>query len=90
MNKKSFIEAWAKEKDISKLHAEEEVNDFINFLERKIKEEKKITFSNFGIWKVVERKERVLRDPNTKELKVIPPKKTVKFKPSPKLKEKLN
>ncbi|MCP5046930.1 MAG: hypothetical protein GY940_07140, partial [bacterium] len=47
----------------------------------------KVVFSNFGTFKVIQRREKRVINPNNKEKIVIPSRKIVKFLPSKNLKD---
>ena len=66
------------------------VDDFFENLISMLSKEKKIKISNFGTFKVVNKKERVGRNPKTKAVAKIEARKVVKFKPSLLFKKKLN
>jgi len=66
------------------------VDDFFESLVSELIKFNKIKISSFGTFKVVDKKERIGRNPKTKvEAKIIA-RKVVKFKPSNTIKEKLN
>ena len=50
----------------------------------------KVKISSFGTFEVIKKKERVGRNPKTKEEAKISPRKIVKFKPSSIFKDKIN
>tara|TARA_B000000532_G_scaffold233714_1_gene217566 strand:+ start:675 stop:857 length:183 start_codon:yes stop_codon:yes gene_type:complete len=52
--------------------------------------EKKIKLSKFGTFTIREKKERIGRNPKTKENKIIKARKVVLFKPSKEFKEFVN
>ena len=65
----------------------------VNFFELLIDElikKKTVKISSFGTFKVIDKKERIGRNPKTKVVAKICARKIVKFKPSLKTKEKIN
>ena len=66
------------------------VDDFFELLIDELIKKKRVKISSFGTYKVIDKKERIGRNPKTKIEAVIRPRKIVKFKPSQLLKEKLN
>ena len=65
----------------------------VNFFESLISEltnSNKIKISSFGTFKVINKKERIGRNPKTKVEAKICSRKVVKFKPSSLIKEKIN
>ena len=50
----------------------------------------KVKISSFGTFKVMNKKERIGRNPKTKNVAIITSRKVVKFKPSLVFKEKIN
>jgi DNA-binding protein HU-beta len=55
-----------------------------------VEDEQRFSFPNFGTFKVKRRKKRKGVNPRTQEPMIIPSSKTVKFKPAPQMKERLN
>jgi nucleoid DNA-binding protein len=55
-----------------------------------IEDEQRFSYPNFGTFKVKHRKEREGRNPRTGEPITIPASNTVRFKPSPALKDRIN
>ena len=66
------------------------VDDFFETLISEIIKSSKIKISSFGTFIILNKKERIGRNPKTKIAAKIFPRKVVKFKPSSLLKEKLN
>ena len=62
--------------------------DTINIIISILKKKKIVKIVNFGTFKVLEKKERIGRNPKSKELFKISSRKTVSFKTSPLLKKK--
>ena len=66
------------------------VDDFFELLIDELIKKKKVKISSFGTFKVIDKKERIGRNPKTKVVAKICARKIVKFKPSLKTKEKIN
>ena len=66
------------------------VDDFFETLAAELIKSNKIKISSFGTFKVVNKNERIGRNPKTKVETKITSRKVVKFKPSLFIKEKLN
>ena len=66
------------------------VDDFFDTFITELIKSNKMQISSFGTFKVIDRKERIGRNPKTKIEAKILPRKVVKFKPSLLLKEKIN
>ena len=66
------------------------IDDFFEILILELIRSNKIKISSFGTFKIINRKERIGRNPKTKVEARIPSGKVVKFKPSIIIKEKLN
>ncbi|MGM0441245.1 MAG: HU family DNA-binding protein [Elusimicrobiota bacterium] len=71
------------------IEAKESVEKFLDTIKSALQREERVTISNFGSFYVEFRKARKGINPQTGEKIDIPPKKVVKFKPSPKLDEKV-
>ena len=66
------------------------VDDFFETLVSELIKSNRVKISSFGRFKVINKKERIGRNPKTKIEAKISPRKVVKFKPSMFIKEKLN
>ena len=66
------------------------IDDFFESLVSELINFNKINISSFGTFEVVDKKERIGRNPKTKVEAKIVARKVVKFKPSNTVKEKLN
>jgi len=66
------------------------VDDFFENIINEIIKSNKIKISSFGTFSVLNKNERIGRNPKTKESAKIYSRRVVKFKPSLSLKEKLN
>ena len=66
------------------------IDDFFETLVSELIKSNRVKISSFGTFKVMNKKERIGRNPKTKIEAKISPRKVVKFKPSMFIKEKLN
>ena len=66
------------------------VDNFFETLVSEILKSNKVKISSFGTFRVMNKKERIGRNPKTKVETIIVPRRVVKFKPSLLVKEKLN
>ena len=66
------------------------IDSFFDTLINHIIKFNKVKISSFGTFEVIKKKERVGRNPKTKEEAKISPRKIVKFKPSSIFKDKIN
>ena len=66
------------------------VDDFFENIISEVIKSNKIKISSFGTFSVLNKSERIGRNPKTKESAKINSRKVVKFRPSLSLKEKLN
>jgi DNA-binding protein HU-beta len=90
MNKTDLIRHIANDVGITNLAAREALHSLINSIRETLKsEEGKVTLSGFGTFKTVHRKERIARNPITREPIRIAARNVVKFKPGKTLKEKV-
>ncbi len=74
----------------SQNYSSEIVDDFFIFLINELIKSNKVKISSFGTFSVLNKKERIGRNPKTKVEAKITSRKIVKFKPSLIIKEKLN
>ena len=66
------------------------VDDFFEIMTSELIRSNKVKISSFGTFKVMNKKERIGRNPKTKIEAIITSRKVVKFKPSIAIKKKLN
>ena len=66
------------------------IDNFFNSLVLELLKSNKVKISSFGTFEVINKKERIGRNPKTKIEAKIVARKVVKFKPSKAIKEKLN
>tara|TARA_B000000437_G_C11530983_1_gene259213 strand:- start:303 stop:596 length:294 start_codon:yes stop_codon:yes gene_type:complete len=66
------------------------VNDYLMMLTYKIKKDRDFLIKNFGSFKIIDKKERVGRNPKTKEEFIITARKSISFTASKKLLKNVN
>ena len=66
------------------------VDDFFELLADELIKKNKVKISSFGTFKIINKKERIGRNPKTKVVAKISSRKVATFKPSLIIKEKLN
>ena len=66
------------------------VDDIFNELVSRLCLTQSIKITSFGTFKTIDKKERIGRNPKTKEPAIISARKVIKFKPSFLVKEKIN
>ena len=66
------------------------IDDFLSTIISNIKQEKKLKLSKFGTFSIREKKQRIGRNPKTKETKMISSRDVVLFKASKEFKEFVN
>ncbi len=80
MNKAQLVEALAKETKSSKASAEKSVGGFIKVIKTGLKKDSNVQLIGFGTFKVVNRKARMGRNPQTGEAIKIKASRTVGFR----------
>lgn len=80
MTKKEFIDLYAEKGNLTKKEAEKGINLFLASVEGALVKGEEVSFVGWGKWEIVERAGRDVRNPRTKEIIKIEPKKIVKFK----------
>tara|TARA_Y100000590_G_scaffold346538_1_gene396853 strand:- start:3960 stop:4259 length:300 start_codon:yes stop_codon:yes gene_type:complete len=88
--KKDIINKIYQEVGFSKNMSSIIIDDFFDVISTELIKNGKIKISNFGTFVVLEKKERLGRNPKTKEQAKISARKIVKFIPSDKIKNKIN
>ena len=79
----------SKKKGYSVLYSKKIINNLIEILIDEIKENS-FNLKNIGTFKILNKKERIGRNPKTKEIYKIKARKTLAFKPSTNLSGKIN
>ena len=90
MNKSDLISAAAQAAGVQKKDAERVINAAIDSITAALAKGEKVQLSGFGTFEVKARKDRVGRNPVTRETVKIPAKKVAAFKPSQSLNEKVD
>jgi integration host factor subunit alpha len=79
-----------KELGISKVEASNFIDDIFDLISFELEKKNKVKIANFGAFNIREKKQRIGRNPKTKEDKVISSRTVITFKPSKILKNKIN
>ena len=90
LTKKDLVNLVYMQLGFSKQISENLIEDFLSTIVSNIKEEKKLKLSKFGTFSIREKKQRIGRNPKTKETKIISSRDVVLFKPSKEFKEFVN
>ena len=90
LTKKDLVNLVYMQLGFSKQISENLIEDFLSTIVSNIKKEKKLKLSKFGTFSVREKKQRIGRNPKTKESKIISNRDVVLFKPSKEFKEFVN
>ena len=90
LTKKDLVNLIYMQLGYSKQISENLIEDFLSTIVSNIKEEKKLKLSKFGTFSIREKKQRIGRNPKTKETKMISSRDVVLFKPSKEFKEFVN
>ena len=88
--RKNFSNKLYQNLGFSKNYSSTIIDNFFETLIQELIKSHKIKISSFGTFKVINKRERIGRNPKTKEKAIIAPRKVVTFKPSLFVKEKLN
>jgi DNA-binding protein HU-beta len=87
MNKKEIAECIYNKAEIKRFEAYSFIDLLITAITDKLIEGEKVVISNFGTFKIMERKAKKVINPNNKNAMIIEPRKIVKFLPSQNLKD---
>lgn len=87
LNKAQLVSAVAAEAGMTKVEAEKAVVSTINAIKNELANGGTIQLIGFGTFSVVQKKERIGKNPRTGESLKIPAKKVAKFKPGKALAE---
>jgi len=90
LTKKDIINSVYMQIGFSKKISENLLEDILNTLIDNLIKNKTVKITNFGTFSIREKKERIGRNPKTKEKKIITGRKVVLFKPSKQFKKILN
>lgn len=89
MNKAELVEEVVNETGLTRRTAREAVNTVTSVITDVLARGEKVTLVGFGTFKVMERKARTGRNPQTGQTIQIPAKKAPKFRPGKGLREKV-
>ena len=90
LTKKDIINSVYMQIGFSKKISENLLEDILNTLIDNLTKNKTVKITNFGTFSIREKKERIGRNPKTKEKKIITRRNVVLFKPSKQFKKLLN
>jgi len=90
LTKKDLVNLIYMQLGFSKLISENLIEDLLSTIVSNIKQEKKLKLSKFGTFSIREKKQRIGRNPKTKETKMISSRDVVLFKASKEFKEFVN
>ncbi len=90
MNKRELIEKVTEESGLLKITVEDAVTSMLSVISESLEKGEEVSLTGLGKIQVIEKKERVGRNPQTGEPLVIPTKRTIRWKTSSVLKELLN
>ena len=90
LTKKDIINSVYMQIGFSKKISENLLEDILNTLIDNLTKNKTVKITNFGTFSIRVKKERIGRNPKTKEKKIITSRKVVLFKPSKQFKKLLN
>ncbi len=88
MNNREFISKLAQKSAMSIEEATVNVEQLVNIITERLKDNDQITVSGFGVFDVKMRKERISVNPKSGQRMLVPPKIVPSFRPSAKLKDK--
>ena len=90
LTKKDLVNIIYMQIGFSKQISENLIDEFFSSIVLNLKNEKKLKISKFGTFTIRNKKERIGRNPKTKEKKIISKRNVVLFKPSKDFKEFIN
>ena len=90
LTKKDLVNIVYMQIGFSKQISESLIDEFFSLIITNLKYEKKLKISKFGTFTIREKKQRIGRNPKTKEEKKISKRNVVLFKPSKEFKELIN
>tara|TARA_B100001250_G_scaffold408194_1_gene430162 strand:- start:376 stop:669 length:294 start_codon:yes stop_codon:yes gene_type:complete len=90
LTKKEIVNSIYMQIGFSKKISETILEDVFETILKNIIKEKKVKISKFGTFSLRKKKERIGRNPKTKEIKIITERNVILFKPSKELKNYIN
>ena len=89
MNNKEFIAELASRTGFSVKDTQTLVNNIVNAMGDAFQEDNTVLVPNFGVFETKKKLERIMVNPGSGQLMLVPPKLVLNFKPNQTLKEKL-
>ena len=90
LTKKEIVNSIYMQLGLSRRILDVILEDILSIIVDNLKKNKKVKISNFGTFEIRYKKERIGRNPKTKEKKIISSRNVVLFKPSKDLKKYIN
>ena len=90
LTKKELVNSIYMQMGFSKQISGNLLEEFLDLIIKNLNSEKKIKISNFGTFSIRKKKQRIGRNPKTKEEKKISERNVVSFKPSKEFKQFVN
>ena len=90
LTKKDLVNSIYMQLGFSKLISENLIDDFLSLVISSIIEEKRLKISKFGTFEIRYKKNRIGRNPKTKEIKEISSRQVLLFKPSKEFRNFIN
>ena len=90
LTKKDLVNLVYMQIGFSKLISENIIEEFFSLIIKNLQEEKRLKISKFGTFSIRLKKQRIGRNPKTKEKKIISERNVVLFKPSKEFKNLIN
>ena len=90
LTKKDLVNIAYMQIGFSKQISESLIDEFFSLIVINLKKEKKLKISKFGTFSIRSKKQRIGRNPKTKEEKMISNRNVVLFKPSKEFKDLIN
>ena len=90
LTKKDLVNIAYMQIGFSKQISESLIDEFFSLIVVNLKKEKKLKISKFGTFSIRSKKQRIGRNPKTKEEKMISNRNVVLFKPSKEFKDLIN
>jgi DNA-binding protein HU-beta len=89
MNNKEFISQLSQHTGYTLEDTAKLVETTVNILSDNFSEGNAVSISNFGMFEIKKRLERIVVNPSTQQRMLVPPKLVLNFKPNSSIKEKL-
>jgi len=89
VNYKEFISDYSSKIEKTQKEADSIVEAIIDSMKDAFNSSNCVSFQGFGMFELKRKEERIVKNPQTQQRMLIPPKQVVEFKPSVMLKEQL-